>query len=149
MKVTEAKSWLLAEAAKRGVDLEVLATNQSSLTIQAQNGATSDVNMSSNGGIGLRVITEGRVGYAFSEELTEEALNWTLDEAIGNAELQEQGRATLPAGGALGRHELVDEGLSGALQEKKATTIQMEPATRNAARRWRSAPPRAWTARTG
>ena len=126
MKVTEAKSWLLAEAAKRGVDLEVLATNQSSLTIQAQNGATSDVNMSSNGGIGLRVITEGRVGYAFSEELTEEALNWTLDEAIGNAELQEQGRATLPAGGALGRHELVDEGLSGALQEKKATTIQME-----------------------
>lgn len=126
MKVTEAKSWLLAEAAKRGVDLEVLATNQSSLTIQAQNGATSDVNMSSNGGIGLRVITEGRVGYAFSEELTEEALKWTLDEAIGNAELQEEGRATLPAGGALGRHELVDEGLSGALQEKKATTIQME-----------------------
>lgn len=126
MKVTEAKSWLLAEAAKRGVDLEVLATNQSSLTIQAQNGATSDVSMSSGGGIGLRVVTAGRVGYAYTEELTEEALAWTLDEAIGNAELQEAGKATLPAGGALGRHELVDEGLSGSLQEKKATTIQLE-----------------------
>src|SRR5688572_16914742 len=117
MKVTEAKSWLLAEAAKRGVDLEVLATNQSSLTIQAQNGATSDVNMSTNRGIGLRVITAGRVGYAFTEELTEEALGWTFDEAVGNAELQEEGRAALPSGSSLGRHDLVDEGLSGSLQE--------------------------------
>ncbi len=126
MKVTEAKSWLLTEAARRGVDLEVLATNESNLTIQAQNGATSDVSMSSSGGIGLRVITSGRVGYAFTEELTEDALKWTLDEAIGNAELQESGQATLPAGGTLGRHELVDEGLSGSLQEKKATTIELE-----------------------
>jgi len=126
VKVTEAKSWLLAEAAKRGVDLEVLATNQSKLTIQAQNGAMSDVNMASSGGIGLRVVTGGRVGYAYSEELTEDALNWTLDEAIGNAELQEQGQATLPAGGALGRHELVDEGLSASLQEKKDTAIKVE-----------------------
>ena len=126
MKVTEAKSWLLTEAAKRGVDLEVLATNQSKLTIQAQNGAASDVSMASSGGIGLRVVTGGRVGYAYSEELTEDALNWTLDEAIGNAELQEQGQATLPAGAALGRHELVDEGLSAALQEKKDTAIKVE-----------------------
>lgn len=126
MKVTEAKSWLLARAAERGVDLEVLATNQSSLTIQAQNGATSDVNMSSGGGIGLRVVTSGRVGYAYTEELTEDALTWTLDEAVGNAELQEQGQAALPAGSALGRHELVDEGLSAALAEKQATTIRLE-----------------------
>lgn len=126
MKVTEARKWLLAEAAKRGVDLEALATSQNNLMIQAQNGATSDVNMSSGGGIGLRVVTEGRVGYAYTEELTEEALSWTLDEAIGNAELQEDGNATLPAGSALGRHELVDEGLSGSLQEKKDTTIRLE-----------------------
>lgn len=126
MKVTEAKKWLLAEAAKRGVDLEALATSQSNLMIQAQDGATSDVNMSRGGGIGLRVVTEGRVGYAYTEELTEEALAWTLDEAIGNAELQEEGKATLPAGSALGRHELVDEGLSGSLQEKKDTTIKLE-----------------------
>lgn len=126
MKVTEAKKWLLAEAAKRGVDLEVLATSQSNLTIQAQKGATSDVSMSSGGGIGLRAVKDGRVGYAYSEELTEEALAWTLDEAIGNAELQEAGQAALPAGAALGRHELVDEGLSAALQEKKDATIQLE-----------------------
>ena len=126
MKVTEAKSWLLAEAGRRGVDLEVLATSQSKLTIQARDGATSDVGMATSGGIGLRVIKAGRVGYAYSEELTEEALRWTLDEAIGNADLQEQGNAALPAGSALGRHELVDEGLSAALQEKKAATIQLE-----------------------
>ena len=111
MNVKEAKRRLLAEAKKRGVDLEVLATNQSQLMIQAQNGATSDVSLASSGGIGLRVVTGGRVGYAYSEELSEEALEWTLNEAIANAELQESGNAKLPAGGALGSHELIDEGL--------------------------------------
>lgn len=129
MNVKEAKRRLLAEAKKRGVDLEVLATNQSQLMIQAQNGATSDVSLASSGGIGLRVVTGGRVGYAYSEELSEEALEWTLNEAIANAELQESGNAKLPAGGALGSHELIDEGLSGALEEKKNAAVEVERQT--------------------
>lgn len=126
MTVTEARAWLLAAAQERGVQLEVLATNQSSLRIQAQDGAASDVSLSSSGGIGLRVITDGRVGYAYSEELSQQALQWALDEAIGNAELQEAGGAMLPAGSALGRHELVDEGLSASLQEKKQSAVALE-----------------------
>ncbi len=126
MKVTDAKKWLLAEAGKRGVELEVLATNDRKLNVQAQKGAVSDVSLAASGGVGLRVVTNGRVGYAYSEELSEEALAWTLDEAIGNAELQESGSATLPAGGALGSFELVDEGLSAALQDKKEKTIALE-----------------------
>ncbi len=126
MKVSEAKTWLLTEAAKRGVDLEVLATSESSLSIQARAGVTSDVSMSRSGGIGLRVVTDGRVGYAYTEELSEEALGWTLSEAVANAELQESGSVSLPEGVALGRHELVDEGLSAALQDKKAATIKLE-----------------------
>src|SRR5690606_39463773 len=126
MKVTEAKAWLLARAGERGVELEVLATTDRKLSIEAQKGAVNDVSLSSSGGIGLRVVTDGRVGYAYTEELSEAALAWTLDEAIANAELQEDGSVTLPAGGALGRFELVDEGLSAPLQEKKAATIALE-----------------------
>lgn len=126
MKVTEAKAWLLARAGERGVELEVLATTDRKLSIEAQKGAVNDVSLSSSGGIGLRVVTDGRVGYAYTEELSEAALAWTLDEAIANAELQEDGSVTLPAGGALGRFELVDECLSAPLQEKKAATIALE-----------------------
>lgn len=121
MTVKEAQRWLLARAAERGVELEVLSTSKHSLTIEAQNGEVSDVSMASSGGVGLRVISSGRVGYAYSEELSEEALSWTLDEAIGNAELQESGSATLPSGGKVGRHDLVEEGLSATLAEKKGT----------------------------
>lgn len=124
MTVNEAQRWLLARAAERGVELEVLATSQRSLTIEAQNGDVSDVSMASSGGVGLRVISSGRVGYAYSEELSEEALAWTLDEAIGNAELQQSGSATLPSGGQLGRHDLVEEGLSATLEEKKSTAME-------------------------
>lgn len=124
MTVNEAQRWLLARAAERGVELEVLSTSKSSLTIEAQNGAVSDVSIASSGGVGLRVVSAGKVGYAYSEELTEEALAWTLDEAIGNAELQQSGSATLPSGGELGRHDLVEEGLSATLEEKKRTATE-------------------------
>ncbi len=124
MTVNEAQRWLLARATERGVELEVLSTSQRRLTIEAHNGEVSDVSMANSGGVGLRVISAGRVGYAYSEELTEEALAWTLDEAIGNAELQQSGSATLPSGGKLGRHDLVEEGLSATLEEKKGTAME-------------------------
>ncbi|HET8986742.1 MAG TPA: DNA gyrase modulator, partial [Trueperaceae bacterium] len=126
MSVTKAKTWLLAEAAKRGVALEVLASSERRLSIEARDGKAADVDMSTRGGIGLRVIDDGRVGYASTEDLSVESLAWALTEAIDNASLQSEGSAALPAGGALGRHDLLDEGLSAELASKAATAVELQ-----------------------
>jgi len=126
VNVTEAKRWLLAEAAVRGVDLEVLATRQSRLFIEAHDGRTSEISNSSRGGVGLRVVDGGKVGYASTEELSEAALGWALDEAIENASLQPDGAAVLPAGGNLGRHDLLSEGLSAPVEAKAAAAANLE-----------------------
>lgn len=128
MNVREAKNWLLAQARARGVELEALSTTGRTLSVEAQDGAPSDVKLATRGGIGVRVVSGGSVGYASSEELTEEALGWALDEAIENASLQEGGSAVLPGGGPLGRHDLLDEGLSAPLEDKVAAAVAMERA---------------------
>lgn len=134
MTVHDAKTWLLAKAEERGVDLEVLSTTERTLSIDAQDGAASDVRLATRGGIGLRVVSGGRVGYASTEELSEEALAWALDEAIENAELKASGTAALPAGKALGRRDLLDEGLSAPLEDKVAAAVRMERGIRQDAR---------------
>lgn len=134
MNVRDAKTWLLAKAKERGVDLEVLSTTERTLSIDAQDGAASDVRLATRGGIGLRVVSGGRVGYASTEELSEEALAWALDEAIENAELKAPGAAALPAGRALGRRDLLDEGLSAPLEDKVAAAVRMERGIRQDAR---------------
>jgi len=134
VNVRDAKTWLLAKAKERGVDLEVLSTTERTLSIDAQDGAASDVRLATRGGIGLRVVSDGRVGYASTEELSEEALAWALDEAIENAELKAPGTVALPAGRALGRRDLLDEGLSAPLEDKVAAAVQMERGIRQDAR---------------
>lgn len=127
MNTSEARTWLLERAAEREIDLEVLGTSERKLTVESRDGKPSDVSMSTSGGVGLRVVKDGRMGYAWTEELSEESLNWALDEATGNAELQEEGStAALPVGQALGRHDLLDEGLSAPLDAKKNAAIEYE-----------------------
>jgi PmbA protein len=126
VSVTKAKSWLLAEAAKRGVALEVLASSERRLSIEARDGKAADVDMSTRGGIGLRVVDDGRGGYESTEDLSVESLAWALTEAIDNASLQGHGNAALPAGGALGRHDLLDEGLSAELARKAEAAVELQ-----------------------
>src|SRR5690606_16472136 len=66
------------------------------------------------------------VGYASTEDLSEESLAWALSEAVENAALQKAGAAALPAGQALGRHDLLDEGLSGTVAEKRDMALKLE-----------------------
>lgn len=126
MTVSEAKAWLLARAADRGVDLEVLGVSSRSLSIEARDGKTTDLTNATRGGIGLRVIDGGRVGYASTEELSEEALAWALDEAIENASLQASGDAVMVEGQAMGRHDLLGEGLSAGLAAKATAATDLE-----------------------
>lgn len=130
MNVDGAKRWLLARARERGVDLEVLATFERKLEIDAEDGRTSDLTHATQGGVGLRVVANGRTGYASTEELTEAALGWALDEALENAALVESEGAALPVGGPMGRHDLIGEGLSAAIETKGAAVVALERAVR-------------------
>lgn len=126
MTFEEAKRWLLDEARRRGVDLEVVGGVQRELKINAQDGKAGETTVSTRGGLGLRVVSEGRVGYASTEDLSEGSLAWALSEAIENASLQKPAGVTLPAGRALGRHDLLDEGLSGTVAEKRDMALALE-----------------------
>lgn len=126
MSFSRAKQWLLAEAGRRGVDLEVLGSSQRELDIDAIDGKAADFNLATRGGVGVRVVADGKVGYASTEDLSDEALAWTLDEALENASLQPAGKAKLPAGRALGKHDLLDEGLSAELATKAAAAVELQ-----------------------
>jgi PmbA protein len=122
----DAKRYLLARAEERGVELEVLATETRELTVEAFDGDLTQIVDASQGGVGLRVVVGGRTGYASSEERDEAALDWALDEAIENAELQADSDGFLPQGQALGRHDLLGEGLSAPLAEKAERALELE-----------------------
>ncbi len=134
MTVEQAKRWLLERAGQRGVDLEVLATTERKLEVEARDGRVSDITNATQGGVGLRVIHAGRTGYASTEELSEDALGWALDEAIDNAALQDADEAALPVGRAMGRHDLIGEGLSAGVDAKGAAAVDFETGVRSDAR---------------
>ncbi len=126
MTLQEAQTYLLERARERGVELEALATGSRELSLQAREGELEEITGAESSGIGVRVVTGGKTGYAYTEELSPEALDWVLAEAIENAELQNQDDGFLPEGRPLGRHDLLGEGLSASLEEKKRLALDLE-----------------------
>ena len=134
MTFETAKDFLLQRARARGVDAEVLGTSERELTLAADGGRIQEITQARRGGVGVRVIDDGRVGYASSEALDQASLEWMLDEAIENAGLQPAGGATLPPGRPLGRRDLLGEGLSAAIEAKSQAIVTLERSLRADAR---------------
>ncbi|GEM88883.1 TldD/PmbA family protein [Oceanithermus desulfurans] len=126
MTLQEAQTYLLRRARERGVELEALATGSRELTLRARGGDLEEITEAESAGIGVRVVTGGKTGYAYTEELTPEALDWMLAEAVENAELQADTDGFLPQGRSLGRHDLLGEGLSAPVDEKKQVALALE-----------------------
>ncbi len=125
----EAKRYLLERAKALGLDLEVLLEERRELSLIAREGELSEVQEARQGGIGLRVAVGGQVGYAYTEDLSQEALDWALEEARANALLL--GRpGGIPEGSPLGQHDLLGEGLSAPLEAKKAKALALEEGLR-------------------
>ncbi len=134
MTFEEARDYLLQKAKALGIDAEVLATHTRELTIQAHGGKVEEITQATQGGIGVRVVVEGKTGYAYTEERTPEALDWVVQEAHENALLQSETGGFLPAGGALGQHDLLGEGLSAPLEHKRQAALDLEAGLRADAR---------------
>ena len=130
MTFNEAKAYLLARAKAMSLELEVLATESRELTLNSFGGNLSEITRASQGGVGVRVVVGGRFGYAYSEEKTEEALDWILREARENAELSSADDGFLPEGSSVGHQDLISEGLSAPLTEKGERATKLEQALR-------------------
>jgi len=126
MTIEEARDYLLRKAHAMGIDAEVLATHSRELTIQAHGGRVEEIIQASQSGVGVRVVVGGKTGYAYTEERTPEALDWALREAHENALLQSEAEGFLPTGGELGRHDLLGEGLSAPLEQKRQAALDLE-----------------------
>ncbi len=130
MTFEQARDYLLQKARAMGVDAEVLATHTRELTVQAHGGRVEEITQATQGGVGVRVVVGGKTGYAYTEERTLEALDWVLAEAHENALLQSEGGGFLPEGGELGQHDLLGEGLSAPLEQKRQAALDVEAGLR-------------------
>ena len=92
---------------KKADSYEVFFSSDSGLSAEAQNGAVEALKVRRSLGVGLRAITRGRLGFAFSSVLTEDALREIVDKTIrGSSEASEDEFLRLPGKGDGGRAAL-------------------------------------------
>ncbi len=130
MTIEEAARYVLQQAEARGVAAEVLGEQSRRFNARAWHGRLDQTTQAVQRGLGVRVVVDGRVGYAYSEELAAPALDWMLTEALENAALQDTASGFIPAGVALGRHDLLGNGLAASLEAKVQTALGFEATLR-------------------
>ncbi|MBO9539198.1 TldD/PmbA family protein [bacterium] len=87
---------VLAAARDAGVEAEVYLRASTATTIRIQDQEVDQFSLADSRGAGIRVVKDGKVGYAFTEDLSGDALLRTLEAAITNAGLIPEGKgATL------------------------------------------------------
>ena len=130
MTSEEAQRYLLEQAHARGVDVEILEARSREFTARAFQGRLEQLTQAERGGVGIRVASGGRVGYAYSEELSLAALDWLLEEALQNAALQEQSTEFIPDGRPLGRQDLLGASLAAPPEAKVQAALGLEATIR-------------------
>ena len=122
--------------AHAGEEVEAFVVHEHETEIRAYEGEVESLTSAESQGIGVRVVTGGRQGYAYAGTLEERALQETLQEARDNATFAEpdefNGVAT-PDGVATAELDLFDATLATfSTDEKVALAIELERATRAA-----------------
>lgn len=82
---------VLDQAAQTGLDAEIYLRSSTATTIKVQDGEVDQFTLADSRGAGLRVLRDGRAGYAYTEDLSLEALTRTLEAAATNAILLPEG----------------------------------------------------------
>ncbi|HXF81464.1 MAG TPA: DNA gyrase modulator, partial [bacterium] len=126
----EARGYVLSQAARRGIAAEVVVERGRELTARAHQHKLEQITQATRGGIGVRVVVDGRTGYAYTEELTTGALDWMLQEAVDNAALQSAADGFLPPGQRTAHRDLLGDGLRGSLEAKAQMAIGLESTIR-------------------
>ena len=78
------------EKAKNRVDeIEILLSSGKSFSVRINNQAVESFNYADSIGLGIRIIKDGKVGYSYTEELSDEAFEMIIKEAVANSECVE------------------------------------------------------------
>ncbi|HEY7873698.1 MAG TPA: TldD/PmbA family protein [Actinomycetota bacterium] len=125
----------IAGRAEKGEDLEAFVTHERSFYVKAFEGEPEAVSSSEPRGAGARLVTDHRVGYAYTTDLSEEGLATLVADARDNARFATQDDAAgLPDASESAPGEvagLIDPTQSGATAEQKvAFAVELERATR-------------------
>lgn len=89
---------VLARAAQAAVEAEVYLRAATATSIRIQDQEVDQFSLADSRGAGIRVVKDGKVGYAYTEDLSGEAMLRTLEAAITNAGLIPESKgATLAA----------------------------------------------------
>jgi PmbA protein len=73
---------LLEQASRLGVDAEVFLLHNRELSIEVVDGQVDTLKEAEEMGLGLRVIKNGRLGFAFTSDLSPKALQDVLQDAV-------------------------------------------------------------------
>ena len=122
--------------AKDGEQVEAYVVHERETEVRAYEGEIESLSSAESQGIGVRVVVDGKQGYAYAGTLDEDALGETLSEARDNAafaESDEFNGVAEPDGVSPAVLELFDERLASfSTDDKVALAIELERATRAA-----------------
>ncbi|HSG27727.1 MAG TPA: DNA gyrase modulator, partial [Candidatus Krumholzibacterium sp.] len=76
---------ILEMAVKGGFECEVYGESSRRLQIEVYRGRVENIDRSSDEGLGIRLVKDGRLGHAFTNGTTEEAMREAFREAESNA----------------------------------------------------------------
>jgi len=119
-----------------GEQVEAYVVHERETEVRAYEGEIESLSSAESQGIGVRVVVDGKQGYAYAGTLDEDALAETLNEARDNAvfaESDEFNGVAEPDGVSPAVLELFDERLAScSTDDKVALAIELERATRAA-----------------
>jgi PmbA protein len=123
----------LVERARPGEGLEAYGVDQTETSVRAYRGEVETLSSARTRGVGVRVVADGRVGYAYSADVSEAALDETLEQARVNARVASQDEANLlaePAGPLPTLPSLYDESFAEVGPDAKVDlALRLEAAT--------------------
>ncbi|WP_424950104.1 TldD/PmbA family protein [Deinococcus sp.] len=142
LSYADARAHLMKRARERGLSLEVYGERVTATTIQVFADAVDEFKLSSQQGLGLRVLQGGAWGSSYTENLSVSALDRALNSAVENADLSAPvPHAALHAWGEPPEMDLHGEGMSGVSVEQKVNVaLTLERAAREADPRVQSVP---------
>lgn len=97
MNITDAVSCMCDLARGEADQFDVIASNSHSEGLSVFQGQVQNTEISDSVGIGIRVIKDGRPGYAHTERLTKEAIAQTIKDAVCHTQWTEAIDIELPA----------------------------------------------------
>ncbi|MFZ5688141.1 MAG: TldD/PmbA family protein [Bacillota bacterium] len=130
----EITNWLVETAISLGAgEAEAYTIGSQELSIEVSNQEIETIKISENTGVGVRIVQEGRIGFAYNSSLSRQSLLEMLERAVANAkQATPDPYNTLPQEGNCQQVDIFDPDLSHvSLEEKINFAMEIEKRVRS------------------